>query len=269
MPEPYKIRVNTPSESQPHSEPIANVIIFVDTFCKNFDPDIPHSAKKLLTAAGYTVEFINFDVGTNYCCGRTHLAQGMIETARDNAAQLIAILHEKIQAGYWVVGLEASCVLGLRDDALALFTDQRMKNTVKEVSSKTLLLEEFIAREIKSKRFSLTFDDQLADYFIHGHCHQKATGAMKSVRRVLKLLTQQSFTAVESSCCGMAGTFGLESEHQAMSKAMAEQRLLPTLNSVPTQPVIANGFSCRQQIKNYADNPPLHLAQVLFQHMNP
>jgi len=97
---------------------------------------------------------------------------------------------------------------------------------------------------------------------VHGHCHQKAVGAMKSMRKVLKLIPGLQFDLIESSCCGMAGSFGLEAEHAAVSREMAGQSLLPKLCDAPDSLVLGNGFSCRQQIREGDGRASLHLAQL-------
>jgi Fe-S oxidoreductase len=98
---------------------------------------------------------------------------------------------------------------------------------------------------------------------VHGHCHQKAVGAMKSMRRVLKLIPQHDFEMIDSGCCGMAGTFSLESEHQAIGRKMAERELLPAINQNAQARIVANGFSCRQQMRACGDTRPQHLALLL------
>ncbi len=106
---------------------VAEVCLFVDTFCKNFEPNIVLDAVIVLSQAGYKVSLVNAAKHENLCCGRTYLAQGMIKEAQTKALALVATLYEKVNAGISVIGLEASCVLGLRDDALALFSDADIK----------------------------------------------------------------------------------------------------------------------------------------------
>jgi Fe-S oxidoreductase len=98
---------------------------------------------------------------------------------------------------------------------------------------------------------------------VHGHCHQKAVGGMKPLRKVLKLVPGLDFDLLDTGCCGMAGTFGLEREHADLARRMAEQELLPRLAEATDATVIANGFSCRQQIRAQTRHRPLHLVQVL------
>lgn len=153
--------------------------------------------------------------------------------------------------------------MSLRDDHLAL----GLGDAARVVAERGLLLEEFLAKEFMAKRLKLPFADAQAHdsstTLVHGHCHQKAVGAMKSMRKVLKVLPGLTPEMIDAGCCGMAGTFGLEQEHADRSRQMAELDLLPQLRANPSAPVIANGFSCRQQIRAHTAQRPRHLAQVL------
>ncbi|MDP2546635.1 (Fe-S)-binding protein [Oceanobacter sp. 4_MG-2023] len=243
------------------------VAMFVDTFTRYYEPHIVEAAITVLEAGGYQVRLLQPDAHASgssqnarpYCCGRTWLAQGMIDRARTEASRLIQAILPLVEQGYSIVGLEASCVLGLRDDAQALGLGEAAVTAAKH----SLLFEEFIARESKSGRLNLPLSSPVSGTLVHGHCHQKAVGAMKSVRRVLKLIPEHSFDFIESSCCGMAGSFGLEAEHAQHSLAMAQQGLLPALSNRGDRQVLANGFSCRQQIRQHSDARPMHLAELL------
>ena len=245
-------------------EHLPEVVLLVDTFSRYFEPNIPHAAIAVLQAGGYRVHLATPASATErpLCCGRTYLAQGMITQAKAEAQRLIDALLPHVEAGRVIVGLEASCVLGLRDDALALGLGQAAETVAKQV----LLFEEFLAKEASAKRLQLPLQ-ALSDgeTLVHGHCHQKAVGAMKAMRRVLKLIPAHEFSLIESGCCGMAGTFGLEAEHVALSSTLAEQSLLPALREKPHARVIANGFSCRHQMRVHGDARAQHLAVLLQQ----
>jgi glycerol-3-phosphate dehydrogenase subunit C len=235
------------------------VILFVDTFSRHFEPEIVEAAQKVLKVGGYAVSFAPIE-GRPLCCGRTYLAQGMIDRARAEAKRLCEALKPHIDAGKTIIGLEASCVLGLRDDAKAL----GLGAIVEEVAAHTFLFEEFLTKEIRAKRLELPLNAlKGSKTLIHGHCHQKAVGAMKAMRHVLKLIPDHDFEIIESGCCGMAGSFGIEAEHVDMARDMAEQSLLPTLRDNPDAVIVANGFSCRQQIKGHLGRTPQHLAILL------
>ncbi len=241
-----------------------------DTFTRHFEPGIAAAARQVLQAAGYRVLLAEPAAGDGtrpLCCGRTYLAQGMIDEAKAEARRLVSALLPHVEAGRLIVGLEASCVLGLRDDAQAL----GLGEAVQTISRHTLLLEEFLARESMAKRLNLPLQAlaQGTETLVHGHCHQKATGAMKAMRRVLKMIPEHDFSIIEAGCCGMAGTFGIEQEHAGLSEQMAEQALLPALRDKPEARVIANGFSCRHQIRSHGDSRPRHLAELLRDALKP
>ena len=260
---PYQEEQAT-AESKPSGDSqTKEVVLFVDTFNRYFEPDIARAAHQVLSGQGYRVIPLfpqaSEQESRSLCCGRTFLAQGMIEQARAEAQRLMDALLPHTEQGRTVVGLEASCVLGLRDDNLALGLGEDAKLLGKNV----LLLEEFLAREIKANRLTFNAPATMASTLIHGHCHQKAMGAMKSMRRVLKQLPGLDFSMIESSCCGMAGTFGLEAEQAEVSRQMAELELVPSLQQAPQAQVVANGFSCRHQIRARGEREPIHLAQLL------
>lgn len=241
----------------------AELVLFVDTFNNYFNPQVAEDALALLTAAGHEVTVIRAtDSERPLCCGRTYFSNGHIAQAQAEAKRLLNALKPHIDAGHKIIGLEPSCILSLRDEYLNL----DLGETAQDLAKRVLLLEEFIAREQTAKRWPLTFKlEQTTAMQIHGHCHQKAVGAMKSMRKVLKTVEGLDFKLIDSSCCGMAGHFGLEAEHYDISQKMAEQALFPALRSNPKQAVVANGFSCQQQIQLGGFEPPLHIAQLLRQ----
>ncbi|MCG6939921.1 MAG: (Fe-S)-binding protein [Thiohalocapsa sp.] len=254
------------------------LVLLVDTFARHFEPDIARDALRLLQVAGYRVH-VATPAATDpeptrpLCCGRTYLAQGMVEQAAAEARRMLAALLPHARAGRWIIGLEPSCLLGLRDDYLAL----GLGESARELAERCLLLEEFLAKEIMAKRLQLPLrpagasvpDAASAKVLVHGHCHQKAVGGMKPVRRVLKLVPDLDFDLLDTGCCGMAGTFGLEREHAGLSRQMAALALLPELQAEPGAEVIANGFSCRQQIRAHSSRRPRHLAQLLADALAP
>lgn len=262
---PFAAPADLPRTDRERDEQQPEVVLLVDTFTRHFEPGIAEAAIDVLRAGGYRVlvaepEAAGAEPARPLCCGRTYLAQGMVAEARAEAQRLVRALLPHVQAGRTIVGLEASCVLGLRDDAQAL----GLGEDVATVGRHTLLFEEFLARESTAKRLDLPLQAlRGTETLVHGHCHQKAVGAMKAMRRVLKLIPEHDFSLIESSCCGMAGTFGIEREHAGLASAMAEQALMPALRENPQARVIANGFSCRQQMRGHGDARPRHLAELL------
>lgn len=235
------------------------VVLWVDTFSRYFDPDIADAALTVLQAASYRVILAEpLDSGRPLCCGRTYLAQGRVAQAQAEARRTLEALLPHAEAGRAIIGLEPSCLLSLRDEYKAL----GLGDTVNAVAKQAFLFEEFIAREHTAKTWQLKLKPLNRKILVHGHCHQKAVGAMKSMRKVLKLIPGLDFELIESSCCGMAGSFGLEAEHAAISWDMARLSLLPKLSQSPDSLVLSNGFSCRHQIIEGDGRQSLHLAQV-------
>lgn len=267
VPEPARRPFAAPSGSDLVSGApgLSEVVLLVDTFSRHFEPEIAEAALAVLQAGGYSVRIAeplpgDAEPKRPLCCGRTYLAQGMIAEARAEAQRLAQAVLPHVEAGHAVVGLEASCVLGLRDDAQALGLGEPMARVGKSV----LMLEEFLAKEGMAKRLKLPLRPLPAgETLVHGHCHQKAVGAMKSMRRVLSLIPEHAFSPIESGCCGMAGTFGLEAEHASMGAGLAERDLMPALRARPDARVVANGFSCRHRIRAHGDARPRHLALLL------
>jgi Fe-S oxidoreductase len=243
------------------------VVLLIDSFTNHFTPEIAEAALAVLQRACYTVHLARpgtdgSDPERPLCCGRTYLANGLIEQARFEARRMLTALQPHAQAGRRIIGLEPSCLLTLREDYGALGLGREART----VAGQALLFEEFIAREITAKRFSLPLKPMNTGgepLLVHGHCHQKAAGAMKSIRKALKAIPGLEFEFIEASCCGMAGSFGVEREHADIAMQMAELALLPTLRQYPRARILANGFSCRQQIREGSSRPSLHLAQLL------
>jgi Fe-S oxidoreductase len=239
-----------------------SVVLLVDSFTRYYEPDIADAAIEVLQAAGYSVIVAEPNEGAAarpLCCGRTFLTHGLVEQAQAEARRLLAALLPHVRAGRPIVGLEPSCLLSLRDEYKAL----GLGPEAVELAERAWLLEEFIAKENSAQRLQLDLAADARPVLVHGHCHQKAVGAMKPLRKVLKLVPDSQASLIEASCCGMAGSFGLEAEHYGSAQAMAELALLPALRADPSAPIIANGFSCRRQIRQHDGRTPLHLAQWL------
>ncbi|MBN8489482.1 MAG: 4Fe-4S dicluster domain-containing protein [Burkholderiales bacterium] len=233
-------------------------VLFVDTFNGHFEAEHAHAAAKVLKAAGYAVHTVSKG-GGHYCCGRTYFSAGMVDQARAKAAELIDALRPFAEAGIAIVGLEPSCLLTLRDEALAL----GLGEPAQVVSKQALLFEEFLAREAKVGRLALKLKAIDRPLLVHGHCHQKAFAAVSPILDVLKLIPGAKPQLIESSCCGMAGSFGYEAKHHAVSMQMAEAALLPAIRAQPDAIVVADGTSCRHQIADGAQRQAVHAATLL------
>ena len=237
-------------------------VLFVDSFNGSFETENALAAARVLRAAGYTVHTLQKS-GGHYCCGRTYLASGMVNEAKAKVGALIDALLPLAQAGVAIVGLEPSCLLTLRDEALVL----GLGDKAQVVAGQALLFEEFIAREAQAGRFAATFKPVQQPILVHGHCHQKAFGAVSPILDVLRLIPGAEPTLIESSCCGMAGSFGYEAAHQAVSMQMAELALLPAVRAAPEALIVADGTSCRHQIADGAQREAMHAARLLAQQL--
>ena len=233
-------------------------VLFVDTFNGTFESDNAWAAAHVLQAAGYALHTVTKDSG-HHCCGRTYLSAGMVDEAKARAGALIDALLPLAQAGIAVVGLEPSCLLTLRDETLVM----GLGDKAQVVAGQALLFEEFVAREAKAGRFAVAFKPATAPLLLHGHCHQKAFDAVRPIVEVLKLIPGAQPELIESSCCGMAGSFGYEAAHQAVSMEMAEAALLPAIRQRPEATVVADGTSCRHQIADGAQRQAVHVARLL------
>ena len=244
------------------------VVLFADTFNGTFEAGNVAAALKVLQAAGYTVHMATKAKpdGRHLCCGRTYLASGMVEEARAKGRELIEALLPFAQQGIAIVGLEPSCLLTLRDELLVM----GLGEDAHTVGAQAMMFEEFLAREAKAGRLvelSQQLKPSTSPILLHGHCHQKAFGAVSPIMDVLKLIPGAQPELIESSCCGMAGSFGYEAKHHAVSMQMAELSLLPAVRARPDAIVVADGTSCRHQIRDGAQREAVHVAQLLARHL--
>ncbi len=237
-------------------------VLFVDTFSNAFDTENAVAAVRVLQAAGYAVHVARRQ-GKSLCCGRTYLAAGMPERAKAKARDLLDALRPFAERGIAIVGLEPSCLLTMRDEMRVM----GLGEAAEIVASQALLFEEFVMREVAVGRFALKLKPATRPMLVHGHCHQKAFGAMPPVLAALHLIPDAKPTLVESSCCGMAGSFGYEAAHHAVSMQMAELSLLPAIREAPGAWIVADGTSCRHQIADGAQREAHHVAHVLAEHL--
>ena len=236
--------------------------LFIDTFNNYFEPENARAALRVLQAAGYTVHLPRpADNGRPLCCGRTFLASGLVDEARAEARRMVDALAPFVERGVPVVGLEPSCLFGLRDEFLSMLPGTMSAG----LASNAFLFEEFLAVEHEAGRLQLAFQPlPQKKALLHGHCHQKAFAAMSAVQKTLALIPELSVEVIESSCCGMAGSFGLDAAHYEVSMKMGELALLPKVRSAGADTLlIADGTSCRHQIQDGAGREALHVARIL------
>ncbi|MHC6154885.1 FAD-binding and (Fe-S)-binding domain-containing protein [Bradyrhizobium elkanii] len=237
------------------------VVLFADTFNRGYERENLDAAIEVLVAGGYRVHLPRpSDGGRPPCCGRTFLSAGLVEQARAELDRLVATYVPFAARGVPIIGLEPSCLLTLRDELLSLRSDEAAKT----VSAHSLLFEEFLMREAEAGRLTLPLGAVAGKAVVHGHCHQKSFGAFKPVEKVLRLVPGLDVKTIESSCCGMAGAFGYGADTYQASIEMAELSLLPAVRGAdPDTLIVADGTSCRHQIKDGSGRTPLHVASVL------
>lgn len=237
------------------------VLLFVDTFNNYLEAENAAAAQRVLEAAGYRVHFSAVPGQRPLCCGRTYLAAGLVTRAKAEARRCLDVLMPFVNRGVPVVGLEPSCLLTLRDEFLGYGYGEEAE----ALARSTYLFEEFLVTEMSRHPFSLDLKPLPSNkVLLHGHCHQKAFNTMGAVRSVLQWIPEIELSVIESSCCGMAGSFGYEAEHYDTSMAMAELTLLPAIRAAGSEVlVVADGTSCRQQILGGSGVGALHVARVL------
>jgi FAD/FMN-containing dehydrogenase/Fe-S oxidoreductase len=238
------------------------VVLLVDTFNGCFETENAIAAMAVLSAAGYHVHCpLAEDHKRPLCCGRTFFSAGLLDEARVEAQRTLEALAPFVARGVPVVGLEPSCLLTLRDEYQALLPGEQAD----ALSDNAFLFEEFLLREHQAARLPLKLKPlPQKQALVHGHCHQKAFAVMGSVHEVLELIPELKVELIESSCCGMAGSFGYEVEHYDSSMAMANLSLIPAIAEANAETlIVADGTSCRSQIQHGSGREALHVARVL------
>jgi FAD/FMN-containing dehydrogenase/Fe-S oxidoreductase len=234
------------------------VLLWPDTFNNYFDPPVLQAGVAVLEAAGYRVVLPLEPL----CCGRPLYDPGMLELAQRRLRRILDTLRAPIRQGMPLIGLEPACVSVFRDELLNLFPHDQ---DARRLQQQTYLLSEFL--ESEAAHFVLPTLHEKA--LVHGHCHHKAVLKMDAEEAVLKRL-QLDFQLLDSGCCGMAGGFGFEKDKYAISMRIGELVLLPAVRQAPPRTIIiANGYSCREQIAQTTERRALHLAQVIEQALAP
>jgi Fe-S oxidoreductase len=236
------------------------IVLFADTFNNALEPDNLDAASAVLAATGHRVVTPVGADGRAPCCGRTYLAVGMIDEARREARRTMEALAPYLERGVPVVGLEPSCTFTFRDEYTALFPGDARAAAL----AGSMLADEYLARELREGRIEPPWRTPCdAEVRVHGHCHQKAFDTFNATLALLKTVPGARVSAIESSCCGMAGAFGHEKGHYDVSMRMAEMALLPAVRAAPQATLVAAGTSCRQQIADGAAREALHPMRLL------
>lgn len=246
---------------QPAAAPAGDkvAVLFADTFNNWFEPGNLEAARRVIEALGYEVVAARGPDSRPLCCGRTYLSAGMGERARDESRRMVEALAPWVERGVPVVGLEPSCLHSLHDEFLALHPGD---GRAKRLSELAVTFEGFVARAIREGAKLPWREGAAPEFLVHGHCHQKAFGSFEDTLAALRAIPGARVEAVESSCCGMAGSFG--HEHYDVSMAMGEASLLPAVRAAtPATVVVAAGTSCRHQIDHGASREAVHPAVAL------
>jgi FAD/FMN-containing dehydrogenase/Fe-S oxidoreductase len=234
------------------------VLLWPDTFNNYFHPETAKAAVEVLEAAGFRVTI----PPVHLCCGRPLYDHGMLDRAQRLLLQILDELSPEIEARIPIVGLEPSCVAVFRDELLNLFPHDKRAQAL---SRQTYLLSEFL--EIHAPDFAIPKLNRKA--ILHGHCHQKSIMKMTAEESILRRIGVD-FQSPAPGCCGMAGSFGFEPDKYDVSIAIGELELMPAVRQAPADwLIIANGFSCREQIAQRSDRRALHLAEILKMALNP
>lgn len=227
-----------------------DVLLWVDSFNNGFTPKVLEAGVNVLEALGFTVRLMRRHV----CCGRPYYDVGMIDEAKSNLEQILTQLEPVLEDRLPVIVLEPSCLSVFRDEMPGLFpNDERAKQLQKSI----MTLSEFI----ESRGLQLPSINE--DVRIHGHCHQKSCGGMGGEQGILEKLGGTG-QVIPAGCCGVAGAYAYHSKTAPVAKIIGENEFKPHLDKIPQDAsVVADGFSCRGQIRNISGREPMHLAEYL------
>ncbi len=228
------------------------VMLWPDTFTNFLYPAAGKAAVRILENQGYRVTMPE----ESLCCGRPLYDYGMLDVARAHWRENLDALQPEIENGTPLIGLEPSCTASFRDELREIYPDRTDAQHLRE---QTYTLAEFLDREVDGYRPPRLRGRAL----VHGHCHQKSIMGLPPDKKLLEQ-TGLEIETITSSCCGMAGSFGFEEEHYDISQEIGEQELLPTVREAADDTlIIANGFSCREQIAQATNRRAVHMAEVL------
>jgi FAD/FMN-containing dehydrogenase/Fe-S oxidoreductase len=229
---------------------VKKVILWVDTFNDHFTPEIAQAAADVLKQLGWHVVLPK----NRLCCGRPLYDFGLLERARELLTHILDDLADDIAAGVPLVGLEPGCLSVFKDELLKQLPGHPL---AKKLSAQTFLFSDFVARQ------PFDWPTLDADVIVHGHCHQKALFGMQGDTALLNKLGVK-WKLLDTGCCGMAGSFGFNVEHHALSTKIGEDKLFPAVRAAAAETIVlTNGFSCREQIAQGTGRHAMHIAQLV------
>ncbi|MDR2887063.1 MAG: FAD-binding protein [Bacteroidales bacterium] len=241
--------------------PVKTVCLFVDEFTDCNDTGAGIAAIKLLTALNYRVVTVNHSVSA-----RTFISKGMVRKASKIICRNIAVLKGIITDSVPLIGMEPSAILGFRDEYPEL-AGSGLQEDAARIAKNAFMIDEFLAREFEAGNIDRSmFTLEKREILFHGHCQQKAIGSTRATKTALSIPVNYRVTEIASGCCGMAGSFGYEKEHYALSNTIGELVLFPEIRKSPCTTIIsAPGTSCRHHIKDGTGRQALHPAVVLYE----
>lgn len=240
----------------PNAGRLGEVVLFADTFTNYNYPEAGRAATRVLEACGWSVH-----LAPNVCCGRPLISKGFLNKARRRAEQVVTAMAPFVNAEIPVIGLEPSCLLTFRDEVPDFLPDHP---DVEALEANSYLLSEFLQHQAADDEIDLPFAERRRRVLFHGHCHEKTLVGTPPSLDALRLVPGQEVEFIESTCCGMAGSFGFEAQHYVISHDIASLDLLPALQAAPEEAEIAiSGVSCRQQIAQFTERRPRHIAEIL------
>lgn len=252
------------------SRPVANankpfhgkVALFNDTYTEHYLPQVGRAAIEVLEAAGYQVKLAT--LGDSQ---RSAISQGLLLKAKKNGTKLFSQLDSQSFRDLPILVCEPSCASALKDDLPDLLDDIELG---KRVAKRVQMIDHFLEQAIANGNCSFPLNNrnmnigETKEYLVHAHCHQKSLDGGRWTHRLLARIPGAVVYDTEAGCCGMAGSFGYEIEHEEISRSIASQRLLPELFQASSEThVVSNGFSCRHQISDLSDRRPLHIVEIL------
>ena len=242
---------------QPIRNHVKEIYLFVDEFSNYYDVDIAKDTYELLDRLGYKVTVIQHDES-----GRSFISKGFLKEAKELANKNVELFSSVISKETPLVGIEPSAILTFKDEYLRLADD---KEKAKSIANHTFTIEEFLANEIAMGHItSNQFTNRSREVKIHGHCHQKALSSTHATFQILNLPENYKPTILNTGCCGMAGSFGYEKEHYAVSMQVGEDTLFPKIRKTATDTLIAAaGTSCRHQIMDGTKRVAKHPVSIL------
>ncbi|NBC58898.1 MAG: FAD-binding protein [Bacteroidetes bacterium] len=241
----------------PKNSKIKTVYLFVDEFTNRLESEIGQDAIELLSQLGYVVKTL-----PNKASGRAQISKGFLKQAKALAEYNVKLFKDVISKNSPLIGIEPSAILSFRDDYLRLTDDTK---ATKKLSKNVFLIDEFLSHEIQKEHIKPSlFTDEFCEVKLHVHCHQKALSNSKYTFDTINIVKNAKVSIIPSGCCGMAGGFGYEKEHYNISMKIGELILLPAVRKSALKTyIIANGSSCRHQIKDGTARQVLHPVSFL------